>query len=233
MLKRWRNLPRAGVGLLGLALVLMFTVTADAGSGRDGMRRLGSAPNAVLWGVPAGANPANSPAVTVLPTVQEFSIAGSTSMNFLADETAVCGAIGLSCTSGPGNCQCVQATGTVSDGVGPIFQGTAVFTLNIDTDVAVTPSHAYPNGSPAPGACFFASGILSIGTNASIINFVTSGAACNAIGGGVALYSGGFDIGTSTGGFSSAVGGGEIGFGSNFNTGIGIFDLKGAGTNLN
>lgn len=232
MLKRWRNLPRAGVGLLGLALVLMLTVTADAGSGREGLRRLGSAPQA-LWGVPAGVDPASSPAVTLLPTVQEFSIAGSASMNFTADENAVCGALGLSCTSGPGNCECVQATGNVTDGVGPIFQGTAVFTLNVDTDVAATPSHAYPNGSPPPGACFFASGVLSISTNASVINFITSGAACNAIGGGVALYSGGFDVGASTGGFSSAAAGGMIGFGSNFHTGIGIFDLKGAGTNLN
>ena len=233
MLKRWRNLPRAGVGLLGLALALMLTVTADAASGRDGMRRLGSSPSAVYWGVPAGVNPASSPATTVLPTVSEFSIAGSANMNFVADENAVCGALGLSCTSGPGNCQCVQAIGLVSDGVGPIYQGTATFTLNIDTDVSASPSHAYPNGSPPPGACFFASGVLSIGDNASVINFITSGAACNAIGGGVALYSGGFNIGASTGGFSSAVGGGEIGFGSNFNTGIGVFDLKGAGTNLN
>ena len=67
----------------------------------------------------------------------------------------------------------------------------------------------------------------------SIMKLITSGAACNGIGGGVALYSGGFSIVGSTGGFVNAIGGGMLGFGGNFNNGIGVFDIKGAGTNLN
>ncbi len=228
MLKRWRNLPRAGVGLLGLALALMLTVTANAQSGRDGMRRLsGSQQSAILWGVPQGADPANAPAVTTLPTVQEFSVAGSTSMNFTANEITACGSVGLACNVGD-TCQCVVATGTVTDGVGPIFEGNVTFWLNIDT------SHPYNNGNTVGKECFFATGVLDITTSpGNTMNFNTSGAGCNGIGGGVALYSGGFSIEGSTGGFASALGGGEIGFGANFNTDIGIFDLKGAGTNLN
>jgi hypothetical protein len=230
MLKRWRNLPRAGVGLLGLALVLMLTVSADAESGRDGMRRLGgSQQSATMWGVPQGVDPASSPAVVTPPSVQEFSAAGSTNINFNANEATDCGAVGLTCNAGD-TCQCVKAVGMITDGVGPlpIVAPNVTFLLNVDI------SHSYNNGNNVGKSCFFATGVFDAAANdGSIMKLITSGAACNGIGGGVALYSGGFSIVGSTGGFVNAIGGGMLGFGGNFNNGIGVFDIKGAGTNLN
>jgi hypothetical protein len=208
---------------------MMAAVTADADSLRNGMRRTGAQPSSPTWGVPAGVDPASVPAVVVIPSVQEFSIAGAGAMNFLATD---CNTVGLTCASGD-HCECVKASGTVTDGVGPIFTGTFNFWLSVDD----TASHAYPNGSTTGSNnnfCFFATGILAVTTvPGSTMNFSTSGAACTGIGGGVALYDGGFAVTNSTGGFASAIAGGQIGFGSNFFTGLGIFDLKGAGTNLN
>jgi len=193
------------------------------------MRRLGgSQQSAILWGVPEGAV-ASSPAVTAPPAVQEFSAAGSTIVNFTANETTDCGSVGLTCNAGD-TCQCAKAVGTITDGVGPLPNAgpNVSFWLNIDT------SHAYNNGNNVGKACFFATGVFdAVGNDGSTMKFITSGAACNGIGGGVALYSGGFSIVGSTGGFVNAIGGGVLGFGANFNTDIGIFDIKGAGTNLN
>ncbi len=223
MLKRFRNLPRIGAGFLGLALALTFGLTANAAS----LRRGGTAPSSssAMFGVPAGANPAN--VIPILPpTVQEFSLGGSGNINFSAPSSD-CIAAGLVCNLGQ-SCQCVETTGSVTDGLGPLYHGSAFFILNVVT------SQPYPNGNTQGEDCFFASGVLTVSTSlGSAINFLTSGAACNGTGGGTALYSGGFEIGPSTGGFSSSTGGGMIGFGSNFNTDVGIFDLRGAGTGLN
>jgi len=239
MLKRWRNLPRAGVGLLGLALVLMVSVTADADSLRSGLRRLGGGQqsSSMVWGVPAGVDPASVPAVTLIPTVTRFSLAGAGSMDFLATD---CTSVGLVCPSNE-HCECDKATGTVTDGVGPIFSGTFNFWLSVDDTSPLStppgPDRDYPNGSTTGSnhnSCFFATGILAVTTvPGNTINFSTSGAACIGIGGGVALYDGGFAVTNSTGFFSSSIAGGQIGFGSNFFTGLGIFDLEGAGSQLN
>ena len=227
MLKHCRNLPRAGVGFLGLVLVLMFTLTAEAAS----LRRSGGSQTqgGMLFGVPEGADATSSPAIVTPPAVQEFSVAGSGSVNFVG-ASSDCIAVGLVCNAGE-TCQCVETTGTVTDGIGPFYHGAFSFILNIVTSA----TRQYPNGNNVGKVCFFASGVLSVtpGFPGSTINFITSGAACNGTGGGVALYSGGFAIGSSTGGFSNAIGDGVLGFGANFGTGIGIFDLKGAGTNLN
>ena len=225
MLKRYRNLPQVGAGLLGLALILAFSLTAQAAS----LRRSGTqSQGGVMFGVPAGANPAMTGS-GVPPAVQEFSVAGSGSVNFSAPSSD-CIANGLVCNAGE-SCQCVETTGTVTDGVGSLYHGSFFFILNI---VTTFPTRQYPNGNNVGQACFFATGVLSVTpAPSSTVTFITSGAACNGTSGGVALYSGGFAIGPSTGGFSSAVGGGMLGFGSNFNTDIGIFDLKGAGTGLN
>lgn len=223
MLKRCRNLPRVGAGFLGLALVLMFGLSANAAS----LRRGGSAPavGGVMFGVPAGANPANVPLGNP-PSVQEFSVAGSGNVNF-DGQPSDCTAAGLTCNSGE-TCQCLETFGNVTDGLGPLYHGAFSFIMNVVTSF---PTRQYPNGT---NVCYFASGVLAVTTSlGSTINFITSGAACNGTGSGVALYSGGFEIGPSTGGFSSATGGGVLGFGSNFATGVGIFDLKGAGTGLN
>lgn len=221
MLKRWQNLPQAGVGLLGLAL-LTFSLNANAASHSFGHDR-------VMFGgtesqIKAAAS---SPALSGPPAVQEFSSAGSGTINLNAS-TGTCTAVGLTCNTGD-FCQCVTLTGNVSDGVGPLFSGPFVLTLNVDGQTL------YDNGAGSPeGVCFFASGVLSLtpGSNATI-NFITSGAACNSIDNASALYSGGFVIGPSTGGFSSAVGSGIIGFGANSSSQIGIFDLKGAASDIN
>jgi hypothetical protein len=225
MLKRYRNLPQVGAGLLGLALVLAFSLTAQAAS----LRRSGTqSQGGVMFGVPAGASPALTGS-GIPPVVQEFSLAGSGSVNFSAPASD-CIAAGLVCNAGE-SCQCVEDTGNVTDGVGSLYHGSAFLILNIVTSF---PTRQYPNGNNVGQACFFATGVLSVTPAASsTITFITSGAACNGIAGGVALYSGGFDIGPSSGGFSAAVGSGVLGFGSNFNTDVGIFDLRGAGTGLN
>lgn len=227
MLKHCRNLPRAGVGFLGLVLVLMFSLTADAAS----LRRSGSqSQGAMMFGVPEGVDPAASqPAIVTPPKVLEFSVAGSGNVNF-AGPTADCVAAGLICNVGE-TCQCLETFGSVTDGVGPVALGPFSFILNVVTSF---PTRQYPNGNNVGRACFFASGMLAVTTTpGSTINFITSGAACNGTAGGVALYSGGFNIGPSTGGFSRAVGSGVLGFGSDFSTAVGIFDLRGAGTGLN
>jgi hypothetical protein len=182
----------------------------------------------MMFGIPEGVDPATSaPAlINPLPTVLEFSVAGSGNVNFFAP-AAACIAAGLVCNSGE-VCQCVQTLGNVTDGVGSVFHGSFSFLLSIVI------SRQYPNGNNVGRSCFFASGLLMVTEfPGSAINFITSGAACNGTQGGVALYSGGFGVGPSTGGFSKAVGSGVLGFGANFSTGLGIFDLKGAGTNLN
>jgi len=136
MLKCFRNLPRVGAGFLGLALVLMLGLNANAAS----LRRGGVAPSSgggAMFGVPAGANPAN---VTPLapPSVQEFSLGGSGNANFSAPSSD-CVAAGLSCNSGQ-TCQCFENTGSVTDGLGPLYHGSAFFILN------VVISQQYPNG---------------------------------------------------------------------------------------
>jgi hypothetical protein len=204
----------------------MFSLSANAAS----LRRGGTASSGtgMMFGVPAGANPAIvNPGIP--PTIQEFSIAGSGNVNF-SGPLSDCIAAGLSCNPGE-ICQCVETFGNVTDGLGPLYHGAFSFLLNI---VTTYPARQYPNGNTDGGTCFFASGVLSVSPSlGSTITFITSGAACNGTGSGTALYSGGFDIGPSTGGFSSATGGGVLGFGTNFNTDVGIFDLKGAGTGLN
>jgi hypothetical protein len=229
MFKLCRNLPRASVGFLGLVLVLTCTAfNAKADTLRRGGIGQTTTQGGMMFGVPAGVSPATA-SPSALPSVQEFSVAGSGNINFAADPS-VCTNAGLSCNAGE-TCQCLQLTGAVTDGIGPLFHGAASLILNI---VTTFPTRQYPNGNTAGQTCFFASGVLTITPAVtSGISFITSGAACNGTNGGVALYSGGFEIGPSTGGFSNAVGGGTLGFGSHFNTDVGIFDLKGAGSGLN
>jgi len=204
----------------------MFSQTAQAAS----LRRAGtqSAGSAMMAGVPAGANPAASGSADP-PSVQEFSSAGSGTVNF-AGPASDCIAAGLTCNSGE-VCQCLELTGNVTDGLGPLYHGAATLLLNL---VISFPSRAYPDGNNVGQVCFFASGILSVTpAPSSTMNFFTAGAACNGALLGSLLYSGGFAIGPSTGGFSMATGGGTLGLGTNFFTGVGIFDLRGAGTGLN
>jgi len=174
----------------------------------------------------------SSPAITPLPSVQEFSSAGSGVVAFIPGSAMPnpCVVEGLTCNAGD-TCQCVTITGNVSDGVGPLFQGPFVFYLSVDSAPA---ARQYNDGNNVGQKCFFATGVLAEtpGSGATI-NFITAGAACNAIDNASALYSGGFVIGPSTGGFSSALGSGVIGFGANFSTKIGIFDLKGAASDIN
>jgi len=233
MLKRWRSLPQAGVGLLGLALALAFTLNADASSAREGTRTFKQP--TVLFGGPADdAGAVSSPAITPLPVVQEFSLAGSGIVTTgVSVPESLCSAVGLTCNPAD-NCQCVKVTGNVTDGIGPVFSGPFTFWLNIDS------SHLYNDGNnvnapPGPGGvCFFASGVLFVNPAPSAtLSFDTSGAACNGIEHASGLYSGGFNIGPSTAGFSNAVGSGMIGFGFNNVTKVGVFDLKGAGANIN
>jgi hypothetical protein len=230
MLKRWRKLPQAGVGMLGLALALTLTLNADASSLREANPGLGSTTAMMFGGTPAEVEAAaSSPAVVTPPPVQEFSSAGSGTISFNATQ-AQCNSVGLACLP-TDSCQCVITTGTVTDGVGPLFQGPFTFWLNIDT---IPVSHQYPNGNDSGKACFFASGVLSETPGpAESINFITSGAACNGISSASGLYSGGFLIGPSTGGYSSASGAGVLGFGSNISTKVGFFDLKGAASDIN
>jgi hypothetical protein len=167
---------------------------------------------------------AASPAVVTPPSVSEFSSAGSGALNINAP-FSTCTAQGLSCNSSD-VCQCFTITGNVTDGQGPLFQGPFVFYLDVDL------SHLFNDGSGK--VCFLANGVLAEtpGSNATI-NFITAGAACNGIDNASALYSGGFTIGPSTGGFDDAVGSGVVGFGANTATGVGIFDLKGAASDIN
>jgi len=227
MLKLCRNLPRVGVGFLGLALVSMFSMPARA----ESLRRGGTTSSTVstLAGVPAGANPADvTPGDP--PSVQEFSVAGSGSVNYVGPDSD-CIAAGLTCNTGQ-TCQCMEVTGNVTDGLGPLYHGTASLLLSIVNTVT------YPNGNsagnPSGQVCFFASGILSVSPAVgSTITFITSGPLCNGPQSGSTVYSGGFLIGSSTGGFSNAVGAGTLSYGANFFTDTGVFDLKGAGTGLN
>jgi len=220
MLKHWRKLPQAGVGLLGLAL--LFTLPLNANADPHSF----SHGDTVMLGGTASeiAAAAASPATVTPPSVSEFSSAGSGALNLSAPFTT-CSAVGLSCNVGD-TCQCFTITGNVTDGQGPLFQGPFVFYLDADL------SHSYNDGSGK--ICFFANGVLAEtpGSDATI-NFITAGAACNGIDNASALYSGGFTIGPSTGGFDDAVGSGMVGFGANTATGIAIFDLKGAASDIN
>jgi hypothetical protein len=226
MLKRCGNLPRLGIGFLGLGLVFLFNPTAHAASLRRSGTQTGSA---IMAGVPAGANPANVTPSNP-PAVLEFSSAGSGNVNFMELPPVDCTAAGLVCNSGE-SCQCLTMSGLVTDGLGPLYHGTASLLLNL---VITFPGHVYPDGNNVGQYCFFASGLLAI-TPApnSTVNLYTAGAACNGFLSGSLFYSGGFSIGPSTGGFSASTGSGTIGFGTNFFTDIGIFDVKGAGTGLN
>jgi len=225
MLKRWRNLPQAGVGLLGLALVMSLTLNADAAS-----HSFAHESDMLFGGTAAEINASgSSPATTPLPSVQEFSSAGSGVVSSTRATPNACTGVGLTCNTGD-TCQCVTVTGNVTDGVGPLFQGPFVFYLSVDTSPA---ARQYNDGNNAGQKCFFATGVLAEtpGSGATI-NFITAGAGCNAIDNASGLYSGGFVIGPSTGGFSGAAGAGMLGFGINA-SGIGIFDLKGAASDIN
>jgi len=226
MLKRCGNLPRVGVGFLGLALVFMFSLTAHA----ESLRRatIQSSGTGMMAGVPAGANPA---AVTPgdPPSVQQFSSAGSGNVNF-SGPASDCIAAGLVCNVGQ-TCQCLEVDGNATDGLGPLYHWTASLLRNI---VITFPNAQYPNGNNVGEVCFFATGVLSItSTGQSTISFDTSGTACNGSILGSLLYTGGFNIGPSTGGFSSAVGSGNLSVGADFFSDVGIFDVIGAGTGLN
>jgi len=218
MLKRWRKLPQAGVGLLGLAL-LTFSLNADAASHSFKHEKM------LFGGTASEIKASASLPATPLPAVQEFSSAGSGIINLAAPASA-CTSVGLNCNPGD-SCQCVTMTGSVTDGVGPLFSGPFLLTLNVD-------EIGFDDGNDQGQICFFATGVLALtpGSNATI-NFITAGAGCNGIDNANALYSGGFTIGPSTGGFSDAIGSGILGFGANKVTKIGIFDLKGAGSNIN
>jgi hypothetical protein len=171
----------------------------------------------------------SSPAVSPAPAVQEFSSTGSGRVNFNAGQST-CQAVGLTCYAGD-TCQCVTLTGNVTDGAGPLFQGPFVFYLSVDT---LPLARQYNDGNNAGKKCFFATGVLSeIPSSDATINFITSGAGCNGIDNASGIYSGGFVIGPSTGGFSNAIGSGILGFGSNFSSKIGLFDLKGAASHIN
>jgi hypothetical protein len=202
--------------------MLMFTLTAQAQSLRRGASTT-SAPT-ILSGVPTGVDPATASTPADPPPVQEFSLGGAGTENF-NEPSSVCLAAGLTC-NGSDTCQCKQATGSLTTGVGPFLAGSFTYTENVDL------SHNYPNGSN--NVCFFASGVLSVSPGGgSVINFITSGASCNWDGGGTALFSGGFAVGTSTGGFASAFGGGDFAYSSNFSTDMLFFDLRGVGGDLN
>jgi hypothetical protein len=227
MLKRWgkpRGKPRAGVALLGLVLFFTFTPNANAASQSfsDDTMRFG--------GTAAEINASSSSAVlTPAPAVQELSSGGSGKINFNADK-ALCRGVGLYCDIGDG-CQCVTVIASVTDGVGPLFSGSFVFYLNVDSAPA---ARQYNDGNNSGQKCFFATGILAeTPASNSTINFLTSGAACNGIEKASGIYSGGFVIGPSTGGFSNASGSGILGFGANSSTKIGVFDLKGAAWDIN
>jgi len=226
MLKHGGNLPRFAVGFLGLALVLVFSLPARA----ESLRRAGSQSTAisVMAGVPVGANPANvTPGDP--PPVQEFSVAGSGSVNF-SGPAADCIAAGLVCNSGE-VCQCIEINGNVTDGLGPLYHGTANLLLSV---VISFPTRQYPDGNNVGEVCFFASGVLTVTPAlSSNVTFVTAGATCNGSQNGSLLYTGGFNIGPSTGGFSDALGAGSLSFGADFFSDAAIFDLRGAGTGLN
>jgi len=226
MLKRCGNLPQVGVGFLGLALIFMFSAPAHA----ESLRRatIQSSGTGMMAGVPAGANPA---AVTPgdPPSVQQFSSAGSGNVNFVGP-AGDCIAAGLVCNTGE-SCQCMELDGNVTDGLGPLYHGTASLLLNV---VISFPTRQYPDGNNVGEVCFFASGVLSITTTGqSTVTFDTSGATCNGSVLGSLFYTGGFNIGPSTGGFSSAVGSGNFSLGADFFSDVGIFDITGAGTGLN
>jgi hypothetical protein len=224
MNKRWLMLTPAGV--LGLFVVLLYTFSANAATLRQGSTQ---AQTGIMFGLanPADTNSSTAIPAALIPAVQEFSDAGAGALNLLA-ASSKCAAVGLTCNSGD-FCQCVETLGTVTDGVGPFF-GFPTF----DFLLSVNLSHLYNNGNNQGKVCFFGTGVLSFIFSASAqINFDTAGAACNATGTGVALYSGGFIIGPSTGGFSSASGAGMIGFGGDKTTSVATFDLRGAGSNLN
>ncbi len=226
MIKHGGSLPRIGVGFLGLALIFVFSLNAQAAS----LRRAGtqSSAVAVMAGVPIGANPANvTPGDP--PSVQQFTIAGSGNVNF-SGPASDCINAGLVCNSGE-VCQCVEVTGGVTDGLGPLYHGAASLLLNI---VISFPSRAYPDGNTVGEVCFFGSGVMNV-TPAlgSTISFITAGQICNGSQNGTLLYSGAFNIGPSTGGFSSALGSGHMTLGADFFSDVGIFDIVGAGTGLN
>jgi hypothetical protein len=202
----------------------MFTVTAQAQSLRRGASTTASAP-AILSGVPAGVDPATASSPADPPPVQEFSLGGAGTESF-GEPSSVCLAAGLTCNGGD-FCQCKQVTGSITAGVGPFLAGSFTYTESVDL------SQNYHNGNS--NVCFFASGVLSVSPGGgSLINFLTSGATCNdGTTGNIALFSGGFIIGTSTGGFASAFGGGDFAYGSNFTTDTLYFDLRGVGGDLN
>jgi hypothetical protein len=223
MLKRWRQLPQAGVGLLGLALLLTFTLNADAAGHSFSHETM------MAGGTEAEVNASVSSPAATPPAIQEFSSAGSGTLLLVAG-APTCAAVGLICNTGD-NCQCATITGNVTDGVGPLFQGTFVLYLNIVSNS----SKSVDDGNNVGQKCFFATGLLSESPGSgATINFNTAGLTCNGIDNASLLYSGGFTIGdTSTGGFAGAVGSGIIGVGANRSTLVGAFDLKGAAADIN
>jgi len=224
MSKRWLLITRASV--FGLCLGLLGTVSANAASLRQGNHQ---ANVTMMFGGPASDVESSAVPNTVPLPVQEFSAGGVGILNFIAPAGS-CAAAGLVCNSGD-FCQCAELIGSITDGQGPFSGG-----INIDLLLSVNLSTLYNDGNNVGRVCFFATGALSLNPAvfpANHLNIETAGAACNAAGTGVALYSGGFIIGASTGGFSNASGGGMLGFGAVRPSDVTTFDIRGAGSNLN
>ena len=201
MFKSWIG-PGAGVGLL--ALVLASTVPAFAGQGHA---TKSATANGIFGRGATVSDEAASPAIINPSSLEEFSSVGNGTTT-LFGSTSVCTAVGLHCQAGH-LCQCTQGIGTLTDGVGPFFEGSYVFTLNTDI------STAHPNGS---NACYFGSAILVLslpnGPGRSI-TLESAGTSCNSPSGTQGTYNGGFDITGGTANFSNAFGVGVLDFGAN------------------
>lgn len=206
MFKSLRIGPGAGVGLL--ALVLASTVPAFAGQGHA--TKSGAA-NGIFGRGATVSNQAVSPAIINPSSLELFSSVGNGTTT-LFGSTSVCTAVGLHCAVGH-LCQCTQGIGTLTDGVGPFFEGSYVFTLNTDI------STLHPNGS---NACYFGSAVLTLvlpnslpGAGGRSITLESAGTSCNSPSGTQGTYNGGFDITGGTANFSNAFGTGVVDFGAN------------------
>lgn len=223
MFKSLRICPGAGVGLL--ALVLASTVPAFAGQGHASKS---ASANGIFGRGATVSDQAAAPAVINPSSIEEFSSVGSGTTT-LFGSTSVCTAVGLHCATGH-LCQCTQGLGAITDGVGPFFEGSYVFTLNTDI------STPHPNGS---NACYFGSAILTLvlpnaapGTLGRSITLESAGTSCNSPSGTQGTYNGGFDITGGTANFSNAFGAGVVDFGANAAQENNLFVRGGAGNVL-
>jgi hypothetical protein len=217
MLKRWLDLPRVAICSLTIASAVALGLNAYAGTLRNAGLGGGTS-NTVTpqrFGPQAGTETTPVVPATTTPTpppITFISLMGDGLSTYgggigaSPNPQSDCTNAGFPIKSGDtGNC--VEASGTITDGSGPFTSGPYSLILDIDE------SSFFFNGSDD---CFAASGevLLPKGVDGvqGVLRLLTAGIACNSDSGTSSTYDGTFSVDGSTGIFAGAQGTGVLSF---------------------